>query len=490
MSGGILNKFGLKVVFESNKFVISKGGVYVGQGYYCNGMFKFHINNKVDDSIYMLDVSSLWHNRLCHVNYRRLYDMSKTGLIPHFDLNIEKCKTCMLNKITRTPFHNVTRQTVLLNLVHSDLCDFHSSPSLGNKKYVINFIDDFSRYCYTYLLSSKDEAIEMFKIYKTEVELQLNLKIKILRTDRGGEYYDPNYFKSIGIIHETTAPYSPQSNGVAERKNRTLKEMVNSMLSNSGLSDGFWGEAMLTACYVLNRVPNKRNKDTPYELWFKRKPNLTHLKVWGCRAVVKLTEPKRKTLGEKGIDCIFIGYAQNSNAYRFYVLEHNDFVSIHTVIESRDAIFDETWFSSIPRPKDMVPSTSSGVMDDPNKDHDTIIPEIRKSKRARKEKSFGPDFQLYLVEGSRESVVTQVPYVYHMEEDPITYSEAMKSHDSTFWKEAVNDEMDSIMGNNTWILSDLPPGCKPLSCKWIFVTKKRVDGTILKTQGPVSGSRF
>ncbi|GJY77011.1 reverse transcriptase domain-containing protein [Tanacetum coccineum] len=120
------------------------------------------------------------------------------------------------------------------------------------------------------------------------------------------------------IIHETTAPYTPQQNGVAERKNRALKEMVNSMLSYSGLSDGFWGEAM---------------------------------------AIVRLSDPKRKTLGEKGIDCIFVGYVEHSKAYRFYVIEPNDFMSINTIIESRDAIFDENRFSSIPRPMDIIPNS-------------------------------------------------------------------------------------------------------------------------------------
>ena len=94
-------------------------------------------------------------------------------------------------------------------------------------------------------------------MFKTEVKLQLGSLIKRLRTDRGGEYMDTLYFLSVGIIHEMTAPYTPQQNGISERKNRVLKEMVNSMLSFSGLSQGFWGEAMLTACYLLNRVPTK-----------------------------------------------------------------------------------------------------------------------------------------------------------------------------------------------------------------------------------------
>ncbi|GJZ11457.1 zinc finger, CCHC-type containing protein [Tanacetum coccineum] len=282
------------------------------------------------------------------------------------------------------------------------------------------------------------------------------------------------------IIHETTAPYTPQQNGVAERKNRALKEMVNSMLSYSGLSEGFWGEAMLTACYLLNRVPNKRNKTTPYELWYKKRPNLSYLRVWGCRAVVRLTDPKRKTLGEKGIDCIFVGYAEHSKAYRFYVIEPNDSVSINSIIESRDAIFDENRFSSIPRPKDIIPNVQESQMDDHTDDVPNEIPEPRRGKRAKKAKSYGSDFQLYLVEGSRDQVGSQYSYCYSIEEDPRTYNEAMQSRDAAFWKEAIDDEIGSIMENNTWVLSDLPPGCKPLGCKWIFKRKMKVDGTIDK----------
>ena len=120
-------------------------------------------------------------------------------------------------------------------------------------------------------------------------------------------------------MHETTAPYTPQQNGIAKRKNRTLTEMVNAMLSNSGLRKGFWGEAMLTACYLLNRVPTKRNKITPYKLWKNEKPNLNHLRVWDCRAIVKVPEPKMRKLGKRGIECIFIGSATHSKAYRFRV---------------------------------------------------------------------------------------------------------------------------------------------------------------------------
>ena len=119
-----------------------------------------------------------------------------------------------------------------------------------------------------YLLKSKDVAIETFVFYKNEVENQLNKKIKALRSDRGGEY-DSSFVDVCaqhGIIHETTKPYSPQSNGVAERKNRSLKEMMNAMLISSSLPQNMWGEAILSGNYLLNKVPEKKANKTPYEL--------------------------------------------------------------------------------------------------------------------------------------------------------------------------------------------------------------------------------
>ena len=171
-----------------------------------------------------------------------------------------------------------------------------------------------------YLLHAEDEVLSSFKIYQSKVEIQVGCKLKRLRTNKKGEYYDPSYFHFMGIIHETIVWYAPQLNGVAERKNRTLQEMVNSVLSYSSLSKGFCVEAMLTAYHILNWVPFRTNKEIPYELWYKRKPNLNYLKVRGCGAIVKVPGNKRKKLGEWGLECICIGYAQNNKTYRFNVI--------------------------------------------------------------------------------------------------------------------------------------------------------------------------
>ncbi|GJU37178.1 zinc finger, CCHC-type containing protein [Tanacetum coccineum] len=189
-----------------------------------------------------------------------------------------------------------------------------------------------------------------------------------------------------------------------------------------------------------------------------------------------------KNLGEKGIDCFFIGYVEHSKCYRFYVIEPNDYVSVNSIIESRDAIFDEERFTSIPRPRGMIqPSSSKTAEDEVEGTDDVPGPSVpRKSTRTRKAKSFGSDFQLYLVEGTRDKTLSQREYCFIIEEDPRTLSEAMASRDVAFWKEAIQSEIDSIMHNDTWELTDLPPGCKALGCKWILKRKMKVDGSIDK----------
>ncbi|GJR93801.1 zinc finger, CCHC-type containing protein [Tanacetum coccineum] len=148
--------------------------------------------------------------------------------------------------------------------------------------------------------------------------------------------------------------------------------------------------------------------------------------------------------------------------------------------ESRDAIFDENRFSSIPRPKNIIPNSVESQRDDHSDDVPSEVPEPRKGKIFRKSKSYGSDFQLYLIEGSRDQIGSQYSYCYSIEDDLITYNKTMQSRDAAFWKEVINDEIGSIMENNTWVLSDLPPCCKPLGCKWIFKRKMKVDGTIDK----------
>jgi hypothetical protein len=212
----------------------------------------------------------------------------------------------------------------------------------------MTLIDDCTRFCYIYLLKLKDEALHYFKIYKAEVKNELERKIKHVRTDRGGEYFS-NIFtlfcEEHGIIHERTPPYSPQSNGVVERKNCTLINLVNVMLNTSGLSKKWWGEAILTACHVLNRVPIKNKEITPFEEWEKKRVNLSYLRTWGCLAKINVSINKKRKLRPKTVDCIFIGYAFHIIDYRLLIIKFGvPDMLVGTIMDSRDVIFFENIF--------------------------------------------------------------------------------------------------------------------------------------------------
>jgi len=246
--------------------------------------------------------------------------LSSLCLIPKFTIaKRSKCHSCVQSKQPQKP-HKAAEERHLapLELIHSDLCDMNGVLTKGGKRYFMTLIDDATRFCYVYLLRTKYEALDYFKIYKAEVENQLERKIKRLRSDRGDEYFPKiidEFCEEHGIIHERTPPYSPESNRIAERKNRTVTDLVNSMLDTAGLSKAWWGEAVLTSCHVLNKVPNKNQDQTPYEMWNGRKPSLSYLRTWGCLAKVNVPIPKKRKLGPKTVDCVFLGYAQRSIAY-------------------------------------------------------------------------------------------------------------------------------------------------------------------------------
>nr|GEV58927.1 retrotransposon protein, putative, Ty1-copia subclass [Tanacetum cinerariifolium] len=230
------------------------------------------------------------------------------------------------------------------------------------------------------------------------VKNQLGKKIKVVRSDRGVEYVSP--FTELCAKHETrhkfTAPYSPQQNGITERKNRTLKEMVTAMLISSGISQDTWGEAILMATYLLNKLPRKDKEETPYELWMGRKPSYQYLRVWGRLAKVDVPAPKAQKIGPKYVDCIFIGYAKNNSAYRFIVYE------------SKKSRYRKEYNKRQRDDNDLQDERQDKTKDE------EVGP--RRSKRARNEKSFGLDFVSFMVEN-----------------EPTSYEEALTSLEGYKW---------------------------------------------------------
>ena len=187
-------------------------------------------------------------------------------------------------------------------------------------KYVLTFIDDFSRYGWVYFLKLEFEVFDHFKVFKALVENQSGRRLKILRSDNGGEYVKSefiNYCEDAGIQMQHDTPYTPQQNGVAKRKNRSLKEMATCMLESKTLPPKFWAEAINCASYIQNRMPRKQlDGVTPFEAWGGHKPDVSHFKIFGSRAWARIRLDKSRALEPKIQELLFVGYSDFFRGYK------------------------------------------------------------------------------------------------------------------------------------------------------------------------------
>ena len=244
--GPLLNKYRFCMIFECDKFVLTKTKLFVRKDYKSGNMFKFTVmiinlrmNNENNPSAYVLESSNLWHSRLGYVSYNPLSILINLNHILTFQMDSKhKYENCVEAKLRRSSFQRIEMNTKPLDLIHSDVCDLKFMQTRGGNKYFNTFVDDSMKYYYTYLLKNKDEAIKKFSLYKKEVENQLNKKIKVLTNDKGGEYDTP--FVSSVLITEsyTELQHLIHPSRIVlwnKKKNRTLKEIMNVMLLSSRL---------------------------------------------------------------------------------------------------------------------------------------------------------------------------------------------------------------------------------------------------------------
>lgn len=252
------------------------------------------------------------------------------------------CTWCLMSKQIRKSFPKQTNYnaTKALELVHGDLCVPITPSTTAENRYVFLLVDDYSRVMWTYLLKTKNEAFEAFKHFKALVEDGKERKIKTFRTDRGGEFCSKeflNYCEENGINRHFTAPYSPQQNGVVERRNRTMIEMARSLLKGMKMPSYFWGEAIRHAIYLLNRLPTRAvSRITPYEAWSGKKPYIGHIRVFGCIAHMRIPNVNLEKLDDRSKVVVHLGKEPGTKAYRVYDPVNK---KVHV---SRDLIFEET----------------------------------------------------------------------------------------------------------------------------------------------------
>lgn len=299
------------------------------------------------------EVIWLWHRRLGHPSFGYL-----RRLFPSLFLNCNPsnfhCETCVLAKSHRVSFPlNNTKVNTPFSLIHTDVWGPAPMPTQNGMRWFVTFVDDCTRMTWLYLLKHKSDVVKVFKCFQKMVEVQFQTCIKVVRSDNGGEYFQQelkDFMNSLGIIHQTSCPYTPQQNGVAERKNRHLLDVTRSLLIDGNVPTYLWGEALSSAVYLINRVPSSI-------LNFKRPLNAladhctlppnAHLEphIFGCVIYVHLHSHQRTKLEPRAMKCVFVGYSMTQKGYRayhppskrFYVSmdvtfhEHELFYSISTI---------------------------------------------------------------------------------------------------------------------------------------------------------------
>jgi len=388
---------------------------------------------------------------------------------------------------------------------------------MAKKRYLITFIDDYSRKTWVYFLMEKSEAYSTFKSFKARVEKETGTYIRRLRTDRGGEFTSQDFTdfcNEHGIQRQLTTAYTPQQNGVAERKNRTIMNMVRSMLTAKQIPKTFWPEAVNWTVHILNRCPTLvvKNK-TPAEMWNGHKPSVDYFRVFGCISHVHVPDSKRVKLDARSVKCILLGVSDESKAYKLF-----DPIS-NKIIISRDVVFEEdqqwTWdddhkqaiFTELewendtegaveneggePESDDSEESIFNEETGDSEPDggnieadgdninisHEDInISHEEHETRTRRPPGWIRDYETG--QGlSDEETVNLTHLALFTDGDPITFAEAVKSEK---WRKAMDQEIQAIEKNDTWDLTVLPSGGKTIGVKWVFKTKFNEHGEVDK----------
>lgn len=498
-------------------------------------------------------IFDLWHCRLGHSSHAVVNTVLKECNLPTYNNTQYFCSACCLGKAHKLPFS--PSQTVCnapLELIHSDVWGPAPLISSNGFQYYVHFTDHYSRFTWLYLLKHKSDVYKAFTDFKQLVENQFDHKIKILQTDGGGEFIAlKSFLQTHGIQHRLSCPYTPEQNGLAERKHRHITEMGRTLLAKSSLPFKFWDDAFCTAVYLINRLPSSvLQYRTPYELIFHKPPAYSFLKTFGCACFPNIRPYNSNKLQFKSEQCTFVGY---SNQYKGYKC----LSSTGKVYFSRDVLFDEHTFpfahsqpvstsvtvtpSSVSTSLPSIPLISSPPMTAapvlPTTDictSNAFLPEnvvlqnpVHSGSSSQLPSTVTPSSSTsttssttrYLIPSSSSNdqssstrymlpthtppsptpSITQPlpnppapphtiqtrsksgiykPKAYSavsLPSEPTSVAAALKHPQ---WKAAMQAEYDALLKNQTWSLVSLPPGRKPIGCKWVFKLKQNADGSL------------
>lgn len=538
LSANLLSVY--KIVCQGNTVVFDANGchIYNSDGKEMatckpeNGTYKIRAKPRLGNCMVAKSNESnslLWHRRCGHVSLQKLKKMRDEAVLGiSFNDNgddIHRCMVCAMGKQYRQPFPSSTfRANQVLEKVHSDLCGPMRTRSIGGAFYILTFIDDYSRKTFVYFLKEKSQVLDAFMIFKTLMENQTEKRIKILRTDGGGEYTSKDFehvCEKNGIKREMSNADTPQQNGVAERANRSILEKARCMIFDAKLGNSFWAEACSMAVHIMNRTPRMLlNNKTPELLWSGRKPDVSDLRVFGTPVMVHIAKKKRGKLEPKSEKMIFLGFDNVKKGYRCY--DQNT----KKVIVTRDAIFYETTsrkvlidfdedtddeITSQEKTRDEIENENEitlvqssdeedqqgavGGVKEPSS-NDQPMPDNLPNRRMTesppyiddpKDKDFSTRARTEVPTELRQSVRNkkpvrpfQVTHIALLAIEPQSLEEAKKTKEASRWETAIKEEYFSHQKNNTWSLVNAPNAKNIVKSKWVFKLKTNDDGEVVR----------
>ncbi|GJS06009.1 retrovirus-related pol polyprotein from transposon TNT 1-94 [Tanacetum coccineum] len=483
-----------RVTFSEHDSEITKDGKVIGRGIRKKGLYVMKLGNKPKDQICLTTIdenSTLWHRRLGHANMRLIQSLASKELVrnlPKLKFDQHFCDACKIGKQAHASHKakNVVSTTRCLELLHMDLFGPSAVRSYGGNRYTLVIVDDYSRYTWTRFLKDKTEAFDQFEIFSRKIQNQLGCSIVSIRTDHGREFDNEVQFGEFcntnGITHNFSAPRTPQSNGVVERKNRTLQEMSRTMLNEQSLPQKFWCNAVDTSTYILNRILIRAILGkTPYELLRGRKPTLDYFRVFGSKCFILNTKDYLTKFDPKSYEGVFLGYSQNSKAYII--------LNKHTrkVKESLNVTFDETPPPSKTSPlvdDDLDEEEAIKVTEKKNLENDIVdetlkvdeIINIKESRNHPLENVIGNLNQRTL----RSQAQNQSNFFCFISTiEPKNVNEALGDES---WIVAMQEELNQFVANDVWELVPQPRNMTIIGTKWVFRNKLDENGIVSRNK--------
>lgn len=469
-----------KIINEKNKVIAiasKENGLYIMKSRIKSNETRINTVNKNTND---MSEKEKWHRVLGHVNFKYLDILVKNQLLNGIPSKIEgefmKCKTCIENKMSNSPFKNErSKAKKISEIIHTDVCGPFKTVGFRGEKYFISFIDDYSKVAKVFIMKSKTEVYDCMKEFVNECENITNERVKILRCDNGTEYINNNIYnfaKEKGIIINNCPAYVHELNGTAERFNRTIMNISRCLLTEAKVDRKYWPEIVCAATYIKNRtLANTIERKTPYEIFFGKKPNVSHLRLYGSKVFVKIPEHKRVNKFDKKADMgILIGYS--NVGYRvllnnkILVVRHVDIVEENIKCIGLNMNESENENNDI-RNEDNEHSDNADINMKLENKHENVNEtsrdtEVRRSERIRKFPTKYNDYQVYNSSIFVNFCSTNIPS---------TFEEAMESEESKFWRKAMDKEIECLSKNKTWELVENINKKKALDVRWIFTKK-------------------